>query len=195
MPLTGWGGGIGHHKNLIVPMTFFFSGTINSIGPCNLFPKYCTMAFLVFIMNGLWMRKWLKQSLHYLTNVFNWIGRRECVSRWRRALMFCLIIQYCKWDCFGQRKIFDALLYVNVFHPCPPPPLLHPLFFLLSLTFSIPFNESRGWVVISAQLNLQKQFAERAHSLATLERSFHQSGPLGAEKVLYIRVLKLRWTS
>ncbi len=118
--------GIGHHKNLIVPMTFFFSGTINSIGPCNLFPKYCTMAFLVFIMNGLWMRKWLKQSLHYLTNVFNWIGRRECVSRWRRALMFCLIIQYCKWDCFGQRKIFDALLYVNVFHPCPPPPLPPP---------------------------------------------------------------------
>lgn len=175
-------------------MTFFFSGTINSIGPRNLFPKYCTMAFLVFIMNGLWMRKWLKQSLHYLTNVFNWIGRRECVSRWRRALMFCLIIQYCKWDCFGQSTIFDALLYVNVFHPCTPPPFLRPLFFLLSLTFSIPFNESLSWVVFQRNW-IYKSNLQKGLTLATLERSFHQFGPLGGREGAVHPCLKLRWTS
>lgn len=111
MPLTGRGlGGIRRHENLIVPLTFFFGGTINSIALRNLFPEFCTMAFLAFIMNGLRVREVLKQSLHYLTNVFNWTRRGERVSRRRATSMYCLIIRYCKWDCFGQSTIINALL-------------------------------------------------------------------------------------
>lgn len=52
----------------------------------------------------------LKQSLHYLTNVFIWLGHGERVSQRRATSMYCLIIQFCKWDCLRQSTIINALL-------------------------------------------------------------------------------------
>lgn len=71
---------MGHRGHLSVLMTFFHCQTINSINLHNLTQSSGkTMAFLWVRMNGLPLKSMLGQSLHYLTNVFNWILMPACL--------------------------------------------------------------------------------------------------------------------
>lgn len=70
---------MGHHGHLSVIMTFFPCRTINSINLHNLSQSSENNGIIWVKMIGVQLKSMLRQSLHYLTNAFNWILMSGCL--------------------------------------------------------------------------------------------------------------------